>query len=94
MLLPITSTIKGLIVSTASERPATEKMSFPAAATGLAPKTGEAIKVAPFSPRLFETDAQVSGWTVEVSTNILPANGPPAVMAFVNNSYRTSSLEI
>lgn len=49
MLRPITFMMRGLIVSTALAGPATANISFPAAATGLAPNTGAAMNVAPCS---------------------------------------------
>lgn len=51
MMLRPMAMIRGLIVLTAPTGPATAKISFPAAATALAPNTGAAINAAPYSPR-------------------------------------------
>ena len=61
ILLPIAARMKGPILSMVAAGPAMENMSFPAAATGLAPNTGEATKIAPLRPRRSEDLAHVSG---------------------------------
>ncbi|EFX05371.1 hypothetical protein CMQ_3440 [Grosmannia clavigera kw1407] len=91
---PITPTTKGVSFSITAAGPAMEKMSWPEAATGLAPKTGEATNVAPFSPSRFAHFVLVSGWTVEVSTQILPAREAELARAWLTRSSRTWSLEI
>lgn len=78
----------------AADGPAIAKMSLPAAAMGLAPKTGEEMKVAPFSDNAFATDAAVSGCTVEVSIKILPSMEPHDPVAIDVSSVRTWSFEI
>jgi hypothetical protein len=94
MLRPMTLRMKGLTVSSAGAGPAMAKISFPAAATGLAPKTGEAINVAPFSARRSAAEADVSGWIVEVSINILRLKEMLLPSVFDSSSLRTSSFEI
>lgn len=94
ILRPIVFMINGLIVSTAVAGPETANINFPAAATALAPKTGAAIKVAPYSLRCDLAHSDVSGWIVEVSTKILPFNASPATKALFNRSIRTSSVDI
>lgn len=74
--------------------PAMENISFPAAAIGLAPNTGEATKMAPFWLRRSEHLAHVSGWTVDVSIQTLPSSVIPASSAFVTSPSNTSSFEI
>jgi hypothetical protein len=71
-----------------------EKISLPAAATFLSPKTGEATKTAHSFPSCSAADAHVSGCTVEVSTNIFPFNEQAANSAFDTRSLRTASLDI
>lgn len=71
--LPMTSITYGLRRSIMVEGPAMAKMSFPAVAMGLAPKTGEATKEAPRSESCALMSLEVSGWTVDVSTNIFPS---------------------
>lgn len=61
MLLPITSITYGRTFSKAAEGPAMAKISFPAAAIGLAPNTGEEMKKAPALARRSEHLATVSG---------------------------------
>lgn len=68
-------------------------MSFPAAATGLAPNTGAAMKDAPFSARRVAVDAAVSGWIVEVSMKIFPAR-VFVVRALLTRESKTASSEI
>lgn len=61
MLRPITSKISGRSRLRIAGGPDIANINFPAAATGLAPKTGEAMNVAPLSPRLDEHSWHVCG---------------------------------
>lgn len=70
------------------------KINFPAAAMGLAPKTGEEMNVAPFARKVSKTEAAVSGCTVDVSTKILPLIEPHDSAAMEVKSFRTWSFEI
>lgn len=94
MLRPITSWINGFTLSIAAAGPAIAKMSFPAAATGLAPNTGAAMNDAPRSARRCAVDAAVSGWMVEVSMKILPAREVFVPRALVTRESKTASSEI
>lgn len=93
MLLPITPMMKGSSFSMEADGPAIAKMSCPAAATGLAPKTGEAVKEAPFCPSFELTALEVLGWTVDVSTKIFPSN-ESTVSASSISELRTLSSDI
>lgn len=86
--------MSGFTVSIAATGPAIAKISFPAAATGLAPNTGEATNDAPLSARRCAVDVAVSGWMVEVSTKILPAREVLVVRALVIRESKTASSEI
>lgn len=70
------------------------KINLPAAAMGLAPKTGEEMNVAPFADKVSNTEAAVSGCTVDVSTKILPLIEPHDSAAMEVKSFRTWSFEI
>lgn len=72
MLLPITLRTSGFTRSVEAFGPAIAKISLPAAAIALAPKTGDAIKAAPRSVSFSDAFATVSGCTVDVSMKILP----------------------
>ncbi|KAL7357194.1 hypothetical protein ACKS0A_07457 [Histoplasma ohiense] len=70
---PITPAQNGLTLSTKSFFPASTHTSCPASATGAVPKTGHATKEPPCNSTNFASLREVSGCTVEQSTNSFPA---------------------
>lgn len=94
MLRPITFSTNGFTAARAAEGPAIAKINLPAAAMGLAPKTGEEMNVAPFADKASKTEAAVSGCTVDVSTKILPLIEPHDSAAIEVKSFKTWSFEI
>lgn len=90
----MTFKMNGLTLSNAAGGPATANISFPAAAIGLAPKTGAAIKNAPYSLSLCEARTEVLGWMVDVSTKILPFKELFGMITLSSNSINTLSSEI
>lgn len=69
---PITFWIYGVTRDICSWGPAIAKMSVPAAAAGLAPKTGEAINSASLALKAWATAELVEGCIVDMSMNSLP----------------------
>ena len=94
MALPMTPLNRGWRLSIANAGPATAKINSPFSATLLVPKTGADINDACLSANNVDTCAEVSGCTVEQSTNTLFAKHSPAVIAAWVSSFRIWSFVI